>query len=131
MFGPRGGEPAMGCCPARTFRTRRDLLRACGTMTAGRGGPSRRVEQEDVHVLGSDAAYTVTRYVVTRPRPAGTAEPSPRVVSKLWARQDGVWRIVHVHESAPGRSGTDWSEGRPAAVEAAAPQLDPPHRHSP
>jgi uncharacterized protein (TIGR02246 family) len=93
--------------PARTFRTRRELLHACGTMTARRGAPPRRVEQEDVHVLGPDAAYTVTRYVVMRPRPDGTAESSPRVVSKLWARQEGRWRIVHVHESAPGRSGAD------------------------
>lgn len=75
-------------------------MQALCARIATKGAPfEREVEQDEVYVLSSDAAYTVTTYAVGHPSQGTQTTPSTQVVTKVWALRDGRWRIVHFHES--------------------------------
>ena len=82
----------------RTMPDRAALAAACPRLVAGRPpGATREIASEVIHVLGPDAAYSVTEFrLPVRGEPGVTR---PQFVTKLWSRAGGTWKIVHVHES--------------------------------
>lgn len=86
------------------MRGDKEALPACGPMAANRSKRARRsTERHDVHVLGPNAAHTITHYAYEITRPDGVVASYPSRVTKIWRRQGDAWRIVHVHESTAQR----------------------------
>lgn len=83
----------------RPMQARADLATRCPAMVARiPPGATRPIASETIHVLGIDAAYSVTEFLLpNRGGPAG--ETISQFVTKVWSRIDGSWLIVHVHES--------------------------------
>ena len=81
------------------MQSRAELATRCPAMVAQiPPGASRPVASEAIHVLGRDAAYSVTEFLLPNPgQPSG--ERVSQFVTKVWNRIDGSWLIVHVHES--------------------------------
>ena len=59
-------------------------------------GASRPVASEHIYATSPASGYSVTEFRV-RMGPGG--EPVPQFVTKIWAKTEGAWRIVHLHES--------------------------------
>ena len=77
-----------------------NLVRDCGSTAANRSLRPRMTERHNVHVLGPNAAHTITRYATQLSRPRGTMASYRSVVTKAHGRQGNAWRIVHFHEAA-------------------------------
>lgn len=59
------------------------------------------MREEQVMILGPDAAVTSSVFEGTATSPAGVAAPVTGAVSVIYARRDGGWKVVHMHESRP------------------------------
>jgi uncharacterized protein (TIGR02246 family) len=80
----------------RQLPSRQAILHTCRAVP--RPFPTAGVQQNEVHVLSPDTAYSVQAFSLPEAR--------NEVVSKVWKRFDDGWRIVHLHVSI-----TDVSEG--------------------
>jgi ketosteroid isomerase-like protein len=52
------------------------------------------------HVLSPDAAFVVREGVYTINFKDGSSRRSYVIMTSVWARQDGAWKMVHLHESS-------------------------------
>lgn len=82
----------------RTLPSRAALNAHCERMPAGPGPQPRRLEHHQVHVLAPVAGFSVSHYRLPSAGYEGR-ESRAQVVTKLWVKSDGGWRIVHLHES--------------------------------
>jgi len=95
-------------------RTHDALLRMCGAMVAPRTGATFVTDSVAAFTLGPDAAYVVREGDYTIRFRDGRTVTKRLVMTTIWERQDGQWRMVHLHESSP-------SESTPAQVAAPTP----------
>jgi hypothetical protein len=78
------------------FSKFQSILHACRAVS--RPFPTDGVQQNEVHVLLPDTAYSVQEYSLpTGDLPADISRNE--LVSKVWARFDDGWRVVHLHVS--------------------------------
>jgi ketosteroid isomerase-like protein len=76
-----------------------DRIADCQRINEQRRSATDDVQEEDVYVLGPDAAYIVTRSIYTVRLRDGRTRIRPQVATGIWARQADGWRLVHFHES--------------------------------
>jgi hypothetical protein len=88
--------------------SREQGVRMCRAIRQNRVSAREEIVDDRVEVLGRDAAVLVTRGVYTVQRRDGRTLVRPQVVTTVWARKDGEWRRVHLHES--------WQEGEQPAL---------------
>jgi hypothetical protein len=81
-------------------------VQMCRAIRQNRVSAREEIVDERVEVLSRDAAVLITRGVYTVQLRDGRTTVRPQVVTTVWARQDGEWRRVHLHES--------WQAGQPA-----------------
>jgi hypothetical protein len=103
-----GGETGSFVAQGRLFEltSREELVQMCRAIKQNRLAAHEEIEEERVEVLSRDAAVLITRGVYTVQLRDGRTTVRPQVVTTVWARQDGEWRRVHLHES--------WQAGQPA-----------------
>lgn len=80
-------------------RTREERIAACERMNEQRLSAQDDIQEQTVHVLGTDAAYIVSRSIYTIRWRDGRTTIRPNVGTGIWSRQDEGWRLVHFHES--------------------------------
>jgi ketosteroid isomerase-like protein len=92
-------EPMM-VSSARVRRSRATFRATCDTMVAPRTGAVFVIDTLSVHALGPDAAYVVREGVYTVNLKDGTTRRSYFVMTTIWSRQGGSWKMEHLHESS-------------------------------
>ena len=95
-----GDQQPMFVSGGRVVRTRESFRQACETLVAPRTGAVFVTDTLSAHVLSSDAAYVVREGVYTVNFKGGTSRRTYLVISTVWRRQNGVWKMVHLHESS-------------------------------
>jgi ketosteroid isomerase-like protein len=78
---------------------RAERIAGCQRINEQRLSATDDVQEEDVYVLGPDAAYIVTRSIYTVRLRDGRTRIRPQVATGIWSRQADGWRLVHFHES--------------------------------
>lgn len=78
-----------------------DMLALCDRWRQERLSAHEEIGEQTVHVLGRDAAYVLTRSVYTVTFRDGRTSQRPQVVTSVFERGAGGWRLVHLHESWP------------------------------
>jgi ketosteroid isomerase-like protein len=78
---------------------RAERIAGCQRINEQRLSATDDVQEEDVYVLGPDAAYIVTRSIYTVRLRDGRTMIRPQVATGIWARQADGWHLVHFHES--------------------------------
>jgi ketosteroid isomerase-like protein len=84
----------------RVVRTREAFRDACAAIIAPRTGAVFVTDTVSAHVLSTDAAYVVREGVYTVNFKDGSSRRTYLVMTSIWTRQDGVWKMVHLHESS-------------------------------
>jgi ketosteroid isomerase-like protein len=95
-----GDERPLFVSGGHVVQTHEQLLKGCQDIVAPRTGARYVARSVTAHVLSRDAGYVVKdgEYVV-RLR-SGETRTEQLAMTTIWARQDGVWKMVHLHESA-------------------------------
>lgn len=96
-----GDEQPLFVSSGRVVATHADLLRLCRAMVAPRAGASFAVSSVAAHALSPDAGYVVREGEYTVRMKDGTSRSHHLVMTTIWSRQGGTWKMVHLHESAP------------------------------
>lgn len=81
--------------------TKAERIAACEKMNEQRLSAHDEIQEQKVHVLGSDAAYVVSRSIYTIRWRDGRTTIRPNVGTGIWSREAEGWRLVHFHESWP------------------------------
>lgn len=76
-----------------------ERIGACRRMNEQRLSATDSIQEENVYVLGPNAAYIVTRSIYTVRWRDGRTTIRPIVATGIWSRQTDGWRLVHFHES--------------------------------
>jgi len=95
-----GDQDPMFATGGRIFRTRAAFRAACETIVAPRTGAVFATDTVSAHVLSPDAVYVVREGVYTVNFKDGTTRRTYLVMTSLWTRQTGAWKMVHLHESS-------------------------------
>jgi hypothetical protein len=108
-----GGQTGSFVAQGRLFEltSREELVQMCRAIKQNRLAAHEEIEEERVEVLSRDAAVLIARGVYTVQRRDGQTLVRPQVVTTVWARRNGEWRRVHLHES--------WQVGEQPASPAA------------
>ena len=75
----------------RTMATKAAVRSNCGSTPPAGEGPRRDLQGHEVQVLSSASGYSVTTYRAKNGR--------AQVVTKIWEKGNGGWKIVHTHIS--------------------------------
>ena len=94
-----GDRPPVFVSNAWVVRTKPALLTACEGMVAPRTGATYVTDTLSAHALSSDAAYVVREGNYTINFKDGRSETQRLIMTTVWARENGTWRMVHLHES--------------------------------
>jgi ketosteroid isomerase-like protein len=84
---------------ARVVRTKPALQTLCESMVAPRTGAIFATDTLSAHALSPDAAYLVREGNYTINYKDGRAETQRLIMTTVWARENGEWKMVHLHES--------------------------------
>jgi ketosteroid isomerase-like protein len=95
-----GDQEPIFVSSGRVTRTRTAMRGVCETMVAPRSGAVFVVDTLTAHALSSDAAYVVREGTYTVNFKDGTSRRTFLVMTTVWARQSGGWKMVHLHESS-------------------------------
>ena len=93
------GEPIF-VSSGRVFGTRTAFRGACDTMIASRTGAVFVTDTASAHVLSPDAAFVVREGVYTVNLMDGSLRRTYLIMTSVWARQDGGWKMLHLHKSS-------------------------------
>lgn len=95
-----GDERPLFVSGGRVIETHDQLLKVCRDLVAPRTGARMVVRSATAHVLSPDAGYVVHdgEYIVTLK--SGETRTEHLAMTTIWERQNGVWKMVHLHESA-------------------------------
>ena len=81
-------------------QTGEELRELCVNLLEPRTGAEWEIDFRTVHVLSSEIAYVVRkgRYTINfKDRDTQVVDP---VITTIWNRENGVWKMVHLHESS-------------------------------
>lgn len=81
------------------IRSRANFLKACGNMIANRTGAVYATDTLTAQALSRDAAYVVREGMYTISLKDGTSQRQYLVMTTIWDRTSGEWKMVHLHES--------------------------------
>jgi ketosteroid isomerase-like protein len=95
-----GDQEPIFASAGRVVRTRAAFRDACDAIVAPRTGAVFATDTVTAHVLSADAAYVVREGVYTVNFKDGTTRRTCLVMTSVWARQKGAWKMVHLHESS-------------------------------
>jgi ketosteroid isomerase-like protein len=95
-----GDQPPIFVSGGRVVRTRAAFRKTCDDIIAPRTGAVFATDTLSAHVLSRDAAYVVREGVYTVYLKDGTKRRSYLIITSVWARQAGAWKMVHLHESS-------------------------------
>ena len=84
---------------AMVVRTDAALREMCSAMVAQRTGATFVVDTLNAHALSADAAYVVREGNYTIGFKDGPSQTLRMVMTTIWERRNGEWRMVHLHES--------------------------------
>ena len=84
----------------RVVRTRDAFRSACDAIIAPRTGAIFVTDTVSAHVLSPDAAYVVREGAYTVNFKDGTSRRTYLVMTSIWTRENGAWKMVHLHESS-------------------------------
>jgi ketosteroid isomerase-like protein len=84
---------------AMVVRTKPGLMTACEGMVAPRTGATYVTDTLSVHPLSPEAAYLVREGNYTINFKDGRTVTQRLIMTTVWQRQDGEWKMVHLHES--------------------------------
>ena len=96
-----GDQHPLFVSTGRVVRTHAELLSMCGEMVAPRTGATYVTDSLAAYALGPDAGYVVREGQYTIAYRDGRSTTKRLIMTTIWSRQDGQWRMVHLHESAP------------------------------
>lgn len=82
-------------------RSKPALSTACESMVAPRTGATFIVDTLTAHALSPGSAYVVREGAYTINYRDGRTETLRLIMTTVWERLDGQWRMVHLHESFP------------------------------
>ncbi len=94
-----GNREPMFVTNTRVFRSRTAFREACDKLIANRTGAVYAVDTLTALALSRDAAYVVREGTYTVSRKDGTSERQYLVMTTVWDRTSGEWKMVHLHES--------------------------------
>lgn len=83
------------------IRTAVAMREMCGGMVAQRTGAVFVIDTLNAHALSPESAYVVREGDYTINLLDGSSTTLRLVMTTVWARQDGEWKMVHLHESWP------------------------------
>ena len=95
-----GNQQPIFVSNARITRTREAFRDACDAIVAPRTGAVFATDTLSAHVLSADAAYVVREGVYTVKFKDGTTRRTYLVITSVWTRRDGIWKMEHLHESS-------------------------------
>lgn len=95
-----GDQQPMFVSGGHVVRTRELFRDACAAIIAPRTGAVFVTDTLSAHVLSSNAAYVVREGVYTVNFKDGTSRRTYLVITSIWTRQNGVWKMAHLHESS-------------------------------
>jgi ketosteroid isomerase-like protein len=95
-----GDQDPMFATGGRVFRTRAAFRQACEALVAPRTGAVFATDTVTAHTLSPDAVYVVREGIYTVNFKDGTSRKTYLIMTSLWARQNGRWKMVHLHESS-------------------------------
>jgi ketosteroid isomerase-like protein len=98
-------EPAF-VMMARVVRTSDELREQCGSRESKFTSASFSIETRTVNALSHDVAYVVREGDYTMNYKDGQSPTRFGVMTTIWNRVEGEWKMVHLHES--------WDEPWPA-----------------
>ena len=99
-FNNIGDKEPLFVSSGRVMRTRAGFLGTCETMVAPRTGAVFVTDTVTAHALAKDAAYVVREGVYTVNFKDGTSRRSYLIMTSVWSRESGTWKMVHLHESS-------------------------------
>ena len=94
-----GNREPMFVTNTRVFRARTAFRKACDNLIANRTGAVYAVDTLTAQALSRDAAYVVREGVYTVSMKDSTAQRQYLVMTTVWDRTSGEWKMVHLHES--------------------------------
>jgi uncharacterized protein (TIGR02246 family) len=99
-FEPVGDREPMFVTNGHVIRTRAAFREACEGMVAPRTGAVFEVDTLTVHALSPEVAYVVREGLYTVNLKDGTSRRSYYILTTVWERTGGAWKMVHLHESS-------------------------------
>jgi uncharacterized protein (TIGR02246 family) len=101
-----GTREPMFVTNSTVIRNRDTFRRACDGMVANRTGAVYAIDTLTAQVISRDAAYVVREGMYTVSMKDGTSQRQHLVMTTIWQRTNGEWKLEHLHESyrpvAPG-----------------------------
>ena len=94
-----GNREPMFVTNTRVFRARTAFRAACDNLVANRTGAVYAVDTLTAQALSRDAAYVVREGKYTVSLKDGTSQHQYLVMTTVWDRTSGEWKMVHLHES--------------------------------
>ena len=85
--------------------TKEQIVGMCNSLASARVSVDEDIQEQSVTILSVDAAFVVTRSVVTTEWRDGRVEVQPTLETAIVARQGGRWRLIYKHLA--------WSAGAP------------------
>ena len=83
----------------RVFRSRATFRTACDGLVANRTGAVYAIDTLTAQVISRDVAYVVREGKYTVSTKDGKTDHQYLVMSTIWDRTSGAWKMVHLHES--------------------------------
>lgn len=95
-----GDERPLFISGGHVVETHEQLLKVCQDLVAPRTGARYVARSITAHVLSPSAGYVVRdgEYIVHMR--SGETRTEHLSMTTIWSRQDGAWKMVHLHESA-------------------------------
>jgi ketosteroid isomerase-like protein len=96
---PVGDQDPLFVSNTMVVRTRAALQTACEGMVAPRTGATFKVDKLSAYPLSAESAYLVREGDYTINFKDGRSETQRLIMTTVWTRQHGEWKMVHLHES--------------------------------
>ena len=95
-----GDERPLFISGGHVVETHEQLLKACRDLVAPRTGAQYVARSVTAHILSPSAGYVVRdgEYIVHMR--SGETRTEHLSMTTIWSRQNGAWKMVHLHESA-------------------------------
>jgi len=94
-----GDREPMFVSNTRVFRKRPAFREACDRLVANRRGAVYAIDTLTAQVISRDGAYVVREGKYTVTMKDGTEDRQYLVMTTIWDRTSGEWKMVHLHES--------------------------------
>ena len=94
-----GNREPMFVTNTTVVRARATFRKACDDLVANRTGAAYAVDTLTAQAISRDAAYVVREGLYTVSMKDGTSRRSYMVMTTVWDRTSGEWKMVHLHES--------------------------------